>query len=97
MNYKAVYRTAPATPGLLNIFTARHTLTVEDGAFSHQIYYVTIFKEILNPEGQPNRIIGSKVTAIFPNGWILPIGGASSGSVCACILRSRLVFEIFRK
>ena len=52
------------------------------GAFSHNIDYATIFKEILNPEGQPNYIIGSKVTAIFLNGWILPIGGASSGRVC---------------
>ena len=35
------------------------------------------FKEILNPEGHPNCITGSKVTAILLNGWILPIGGAS--------------------
>ena len=34
---------------------------VEDGAFSHKIDYVTIFWEILNPEGHPNRITGSKV------------------------------------
>ena len=30
---------------------------------------------------------------IFLNGWILPIGRASLGSVCACSLRSRLVFK----
>ena len=70
----------------------RHALTIADGAFSHKIDYVTIFKDILNPEGHPNRITGSKVTAIFLNGWILPIGGASSGRVCPCSLRSRLVF-----
>ena len=29
----------------------RHALMVEDGAFSHKIDYVTIFKEILNLEG----------------------------------------------
>ena len=40
----------------------RHALTVADGAFSHKIDYVTIFKEILNPKGHPNRITGSKVT-----------------------------------
>ena len=40
---------------------------------------VTIFLEILNPEGHPNRIIGSKVTAYLLNGWILPICGASAG------------------
>ena len=56
----------------------RHAITVADGAFSHKIDYVTIFK-ILNPEGHPNRITGSKVTAILLNGWIVPIGGASSG------------------
>ena len=41
----------------------RHALTVAGGAFSHKIDYVTIFKETLNPEGHPNRITGSKVTA----------------------------------
>ena len=45
------------------------------GAFSHKIDYVTIFKEILNPEGHPNHA-GSKVTAILLNGCILTIGGA---------------------
>ena len=69
----------------------RHALTVADGAFSHKTDYVTVFKEILNPEGHPNRIIVSKVTAFFLNGWILPIGGASSGRVCTCSLRGRLV------
>ena len=56
----------------------RHALTVADGAFSLTIEYVIIFQEILNPEGYPNRITGSKVVAIFLNGWILPIGGASN-------------------
>ena len=55
----------------------RHALTVSDGAFSHKMLQnVTIFKEILNPEPHPNRIAGSKVTAILLNWWILPIGGA---------------------
>ena len=36
---------------------------------------------------------GSKVTAFLLNWWILPIGGASSGRVCACSLRSRLVLK----
>ena len=56
----------------------RHALMVEVGAFSHKIDYVIIFKEIWNPEGHPNCITGSKVTAILMNGWILPIGGASA-------------------
>ena len=72
-------------------FWRRHALTVADGAFSHKIDYVTIFKKILNPEEHPNRKTGLKATAIFLNGWILPLGGASSGRVCACSLRSQLV------
>ena len=51
---------------------------VEDGAFSHKIDYVNFFWEILNPEGHPNRMTGSKVRAILLNEWILPIGGASA-------------------
>ena len=46
---------------------------VEDGASSHKIDYVAILWEILNLEGHPNRIAGSKVTAILLNWWILPI------------------------
>ena len=44
-----------------------------NGAFSHKIDYVTIFKDILNPEGHPNRITGSKVTAILLNGGFCPL------------------------
>ena len=29
----------------------------------------------------------------FTDGWILPIGGVTSGRVCACSLRSRLVLR----
>ena len=58
---------------------------------SRKIDHVTIFQEILNLKGHPNCITGSKVTAIFLKEWILPIGGASSGRVCVCSLRSRLV------
>ena len=48
-------------------------MTVAYGAFSHKLDYVIIFKEILNPEVHPNRITGSKVTAILLIGWILRI------------------------
>ena len=51
--------------------------------------------EILNPEGHPNRTTGSKVTAILLNGWILPIGGASSGEGLLLQPCSRLVFIDF--
>ena len=50
---------------------------VQDGALSHKIDYVTIFKEILNIKGHLNCITDSRVTAILLNGWILPILGAS--------------------
>ena len=40
---------------------------VADGAFIHKLDYVTIFKEILNLEGHPSRITGSRVTAILLN------------------------------
>ena len=59
---------------------------VEDGAFSHKIDYIVIFWEIRNLEGHQNCITGSRVTVILLNGWILPIGGASSGRVCSCSL-----------
>ena len=65
----------------------------EDGAFSQKVDYVTIFLEILNPEGHPNRITGSKFSAILLNGWLLPIVVASLGRVCACSLCSSLVVE----
>ena len=51
---------------------------VGDGAFSHKIDFVRILKEILNLAGHQNYIACSIVTAIFMNGWILPIGGASA-------------------
>ena len=44
---------------------------------------VGYIKEILNLEGHPNRIASSKVMSILLNEWILPIGGASAGRVCA--------------
>ena len=51
----------------------RHALLVADGALSHKIHYVTIFKEMLNPKGHPNRSAGSKVTAILLNGGFFPL------------------------
>ena len=50
----------------------------EDGAFSHKMKYVKTLEEILNLKGHLNLIIGLIVTAVFLNGWILSIGGASA-------------------
>ena len=55
---------------------------VENGASSHKTNYIDICPEILNLEGHQNRCIGSKVTAILLNGWILPTGGVALGRVC---------------
>ena len=33
-----------------------HAQKVADGAFSHKIDYVTVFKGILNPKGHPKHI-----------------------------------------
>ena len=60
---------------------------------SNEIDFVSIFKEILNFEGHLNRFIGSKVTANWVNGGILPSGGVASERVCACSLRIRLVLS----
>ena len=46
-----------------------------------------------DPEGHQNCIGGLKDTAILLKGWILPIVGVASGRVCACSLRSRLVYS----
>ena len=54
----------------------RHSLIVEDGAFSHIFLY--FFLEIFNIKGHKNRVTGLTVTAILLNGWILPIGGVSA-------------------
>ena len=43
---------------------------------------LTFFLDTLNLEGHLHRCIGSKVTAILLNGWILPTGGVASGRVC---------------
>ena len=66
---------------------------VKHGASSYKQAILTFFSEIINLEGHQIRCIGSKVTAILLNGWILPTSGASSGRVCACSLRSRLVLK----
>ena len=65
---------------------------VGDGTSSHKIDYVGKFEEIQNLEGHRNRTTGSRVTAILLKGGSLPIGGVASGRVCACSLRSRLVY-----
>ena len=60
----------------------RHTQTVKDCASSHKIGH----------EGHLNCCIGSKVTGIWVKGGILPSGGVALGRVCACSLRSRLIY-----
>ena len=61
---------------------------VKNGASSHKTNYIDILSEILNLEGHLNQCIGSKVTAISLNGWILPTGGVASGRVCPGLLQA---------
>ena len=56
--------------------------TIRDNVTSYIIEYVTLLYDILNPKGFKNCIFGSKVTAILPDGWILPIGGVALERVC---------------
>ena len=53
-----------------------------------------MIKNFLNSKGHQNPFSGSKVTAILLKGWVWPIGGVASGRVCACSLRSRLVYGL---
>ena len=53
---------------------------VGDGASTHEINYVGKFYDIINLEGQHNRITGSRAMAILLKGELLPIGGVASGS-----------------
>ena len=55
---------------------------VKNSAPSHKTNYIDIFSEIQNLEEHQNRCIGSKVTAILLNGWILPTSVVASGRVC---------------
>ena len=58
-----------------------HAQTVEKGASSHKTNYIDTFSKILILERHLNHCIGSKLTAIFLNGRILPTGGVASGRV----------------
>ena len=58
---------------------------------SYKIDYVIVIKNFLSPKGHQNCFSGSKVKVILLKGWILSIDGVSSGRVCICSLRSRLV------
>ena len=50
-----------------------------------------MIKNFQNLKGHQNPISGWDVTAILLKGLIWPNGGVTSGRVCACSLRSRLV------
>ena len=69
----------------------RHAQIVKNCASSHETNYIFFFFEIQNLVGHSNCCIGSKVTMILLNGWILSTGGVALGRVCACSLHRRLV------
>ena len=74
----------------------RHAQTVNNGASSHKTNYIGIFSDILNPEGHQNCCIGSKVTAILQNGWILSNCRVASERVCSQTLLAFLwnIFDV---
>ena len=57
-----------------------------------KINYIIVITKILNPEGHKNPISGLKFTTILLKWWIWPIGEVVLGRVCACSLRSKLVY-----
>ena len=65
----------------------------------HKIDCLTIFKEILNPKGHPNRITGSKVTAILLNGGFCPLvelhrEGSAPAACAAGLFSTVLMYAI---
>ena len=80
-----------------------HTQTIRDSTSSYKIDYVIVIKNFVNPKRHQNPISGSKVTAILMKRYIFPIancllpiaksiGEVALERVCACSLRSRLVY-----
>ena len=77
----------------MKIFLQRHhTLMVKDD-LCHKIEYVTIFWDNLKCKWHPNCITNSKVTAIFLNGWILPICiGKGVRAACKAVFLLKVFF-----
>ena len=67
---------------------------VKHGASSPKTNYINIVSELLNIERHHKYSIGSKVTTILLNGWILPTGGVASGRVC--FMNAFYKIKIFR-
>ena len=56
----------------------RPAQTIKESTSRFKTNNVALDLDIQNPEVPKNFIIGSKVTAILLNWWILPIGGVRS-------------------
>ena len=76
----------------------RHALMVEDGAFSHKIYYITIFKETLNLKGDQNHITGIFAGwVVFAYLWSFISEGSASADCLEkihCLLHLSLTFSL---
>ena len=70
----------------------RHAQTVKDSTSSYKMNYVIEIKNFQNSEGHQNIVSCVKVTAILLKGWILSIDEVALGRICACNLRSRLIY-----
>ena len=55
---------------------------------------IQFFLEILNPEGHPSGITGSRVTGILLNAWILPVHGVSAVEGSCTLSRFNLLVAI---
>ena len=70
---------------------------------SYKVDFVIVIKNFLNPKGNQNPkghqnpISGSKVTAIYWRGVFCLFVELQRGRVCACSLRSRVVFKLMKK
>ena len=72
----------------------RPALMVEDGAFSHKIDYIKVFYKILNPNGHPNRITGSKVTVDFAHWWSFSDRGSTINKATSYSFINLSIFTI---
>ena len=61
----------------------RHGQTIRDSSSSYKIDYVQLIKTFLNPDGHHNRIIGSKVIAVFLDGGTLHREGSAPATYAA--------------
>ena len=61
---------SPFSPLVPTVLRRGQAQIVKDSSSSYKIHYITVIKNFLNPEGQPNCITGSKVRPFYWRGGI---------------------------